>query len=252
MCKHDKSKKHLLFPLLLLLVFFPSNLSAVSAEEIIQKMDELATFETSYSTGSIQTKDRFGTKTSTFNAWSQGESDSLIEFTSTAERGQKILRTKGSLYLFYPDAEELIRLQGAALRQSMLGSDISYEDMTEEKNTLDNYKAVLEGTEAFKDTMCYVITLTATTRSVAYPVQKLWIDTDYYLVWKAQYSTAQGRLLKEMEVLSTLEAGGRVIASETRIQDKMKRDSHTYMRLDSLEVNPVLDKKIFTLENLTW
>jgi len=109
---------------LLFLLIIPFNLSAITAEEIINTMDGMQTFDTSYSTGSIKTTDRFGVKESTFKAWSQGSSDSLIEFTSVAERGQKILRTKGSLYLFYPDDVELIRRQGAALRQSLLGSDL--------------------------------------------------------------------------------------------------------------------------------
>jgi len=243
-------------PLLLvigvLLFALPSLLFALTADEIIGEMDRLSTFETTYSTGSIQTTDRFGTKTSEFKSWSQGKKDSLIEFTSKAERGQKILRTEGSLYLFYPDAEQLIRMQGAALRQSMLGSDISYEDMTEEKNTLDNYTAKLEEEESFKGKACFVLTLTAKTRSVAYPIQKIWVDKQTYLVWKAEYSTAQGRLLKVMEVLETFNSGGRVLPKQSKIEDKMKKNSFTLMTVDSFEANPKLDKSIFTLENLTW
>ena len=221
------SRKLSLLLIGVLIFALPSMLFALSAEEIIHEMDRLSTFETTYSTGSIQTTDRFGTKTSLFRSWSQGEKDSLIEFTSKAERGQKILRTEGSLYLFYPDAEQLIRMQGAALRQSMLGSDISYEDMTEEKNTLDNYKAKLEGLETFKEKECHVLTLTAKTRSVAYPIQKIWVDTESFLVWKAEYSTAQGRLLKVMEVLETFKSGDRVLPKQSRIEDKMKKDSAT-------------------------
>jgi len=235
-----------------LLCIIPSFLFALTGDEVIQKMDEMATFETSVSTGSIKTTDRFGTKISTFKAWARGASDSLIEFTSTAERGQKILRTQSSLYLFYPDAEELIRLQGAALRQSVLGSDLSYEDMTEEKNTLDSYTVVLEGSEIVNGHDCHVLTLTAKKRTVAYPVQKIWVDKQTYLVWKAEYSTAQKRLLKVMEVISTVEVAGRTLPSETKIEDKMKRDSATWMTLDSLEVNVPLAANLFSLENLTW
>ena len=238
--------------LLLLLAALPSLLFALSGEEIIRKMDEQSTFETSYSTGTLTTTDRFATKESTFKAWSRGSAESLIEFTSIAERGQKILRTRGSLYLYYPDAEQLIRLQGAALRQSVLGSDLSYEDMTEEKNTLDNYKVVLNGNEMIGTRECYVLTLTATNRQVAYPVQKLWVDQETYLVWKAEYSTAQGRLLKEMEVLRTIDVAERTLPSETRIEDKMKRGSTTWMMLDTLEVDIPLDRNLFSLENLTW
>lgn len=237
---------------LLFLLIIPFNLSAITAEEIINTMDGMQTFDTSYSTGSIKTTDRFGVKESTFKAWAQGSSDSLIEFTSVAERGQKILRTKGSLYLFYPDAEELIRLQGAALRQSLLGSDLSYEDMTEEKNTLDDYTVRLDGSQIVNGHDCHVLTLTAKTRQVAYPIQKIWVDKETYLVWKAAYSTAQGRLLKEMEVLDTIVVDGRTLPKQTKIEDKMKRDSSTIMALDTLEVNIPLDRKIFALENLTW
>jgi outer membrane lipoprotein-sorting protein len=241
--------------LLLVLVtslLLPASLFAISAEQIINKMDEANTFDTSYATGSIFTTDRFGTKESTFKAWSRGTSDSLIEFTSIAERGQKILRTKGSLYLYYPDAEELIRLQGAALRQSVLGSDLSYEDMTEEKNTLDSYTVTLDGTETYNTHDCHVLTLTAKSRQVAYPIQKIWVDTETYVVWKAQYSTAQGRLLKELQVLSTFVVAERTLPKETKIEDKMKRDSSTLMKFDELQVNPILDAKLFSLENLTW
>ena len=241
-----------LLMLTILLLCIPAILFALSADEIITKMDRLSTFATTFATGSIQTTDRFGTKTSLFKSWSQGEKDSLIEFTSKAEQGQKILRTEGSLYLFYPDAEQLIRMQGAALRQSMLGSDLSYEDMTEEKNTLDNYKASLDGLETFKGRECHVLTLTAKNRSVAYPIQKIWVDTESYLVWKAEYSTQAGRLLKEMEVLETFISGDRVLPGKSMIADKMKKDSSTLMTIDTFEANPKLDKSIFTLENLTW
>jgi len=227
-------------------------LGAMTAENIVREMDALETFATSYSEGEIITTDRFGVKRSTFNAWSQGAFDSLIEFTSVAERGQKVLRTAGELYLFYPDAEELIRLQGAALRQSMLGSDISYEDMTGEKDTLSDYNAILHENESVYGRDCYVLELQAKTRTVAYPTQKLWVDSDTFMVWKAEFSTKSGRLLKEMEVLETMKVDSRTLPKVTKISDKMKRDSATEMRISHLEIGIPLDSTIFTLQNLTW
>jgi outer membrane lipoprotein-sorting protein len=229
-----------------------STLGAITAEEVVRSVDDLETFDTSYSEGEIVTTDRFGVKTSTFKAWSRGAYDSLIEFTSVAERGQKVLRTSGELYLFYPDAQELIRLQGAALRQSMLGSDISYEDMTGEKDTLSDYTAKLLGTEQVKGRQCHILELTAKTRTVAYPIQKLWVDTETYMIWKGEFSTKSGRLLKEMQVLETMEVDGRTLSKVTKIEDKMKRDSATEMRIDHLEIDVQLDPSIFSLQNLTW
>lgn len=229
-----------------------ATLSAMTAEDIVREMDALETFKTSYAEGEIITTDRFGTKTSTFKSWSRGAYDSLIEFTSTAERGQKILRTEGELYLFYPDAEELIRLQGAALRQSMLGSDISYEDMTGEKDTLSQYEVKLLRQETFQGRLCHVLEFDAKTRTVAYPKQVVWVDAQTYMVWRGEFSTKSGRLLKEMEVLQTMTVDGRTLPKVTKIADKMKRDSATEMRLSHLDIDVELDPVIFTLQNLTW
>lgn len=238
--------------IMMILAVSTLSLWAVTAEDVVRAMDAVETFDTSYSEGEIVTTDRFGVKTSTFKAWSRGAYDSLIEFTSVAERGQKVLRKSGELYLFYPDAEELIRLQGAALRQSMLGSDISYEDMTGEKDTLADYSAKLLGTEQVNGRQCHILELTAKTRTVAYPTQKLWVDTETYMIWKGEFSTKAGRLLKEMEVLETLTVDDRTLPKVSRISDKMKRDSSTEMRIDHIEIDVDLDPAIFTLQNLTW
>ncbi len=231
---------------------FPAVLSAITGEEIIRKADDMQTFETSEATGEMRIKDRFGEKVSTFNSWSRGAKESLIEFTSKAERGQKILRTEDELYLYYPDAEEIIRMQGAMLRQSMLGSDISYEDMTGGKDRISQYDVELQGEESVNGNNCYILMMTAKVRTVPYPKEKLWIDKETFLVWKAEYFTKSGRLLKEMEVLRAEFYGERLIPVETRISDKMKRDTETIMVLENLKINISIDPEMFSLEELSW
>jgi len=237
---------------LLLVLLLPSALFALTGEDIVRKADEMQTFDTAVSSGELRIKDRFGLKVSTFNAWSRGADESLIEFTSIAERGQKILRTEEELYLFYPDAEELIRMQGSALRQGMLGSDISYEDMTGGKDRLSKYSIELQGDEAVQGRDCYVVFMTANTRTVPYQKQKIWIDKKSFLVLKGEYYTKSGRLLKEMETLETREYAGREVAIRTRISDKMKKDSETLMIIDELEIDVPIDEDKFSLEELSW
>lgn len=233
-------------------VLLPASLMGLTGEEIVRRADEAQTFDTAVSTGELRMTDRFGLKVSTFKAWSRGEDKSLIEFTSTAERGQKVLRTEDEIYLFYPDADELIRMQGSALRQGMLGSDISYEDMTGGKDRLSKYSIELQGEETVSGRPCYVVFMTANTRTVPYPQQKLWIDKENYIVWKGEYYTKSGRLLKEMETLETEEYDGRVVPIKTRISDKMKEDSETVMVVDDLEINVPIDESRFSIQELSW
>ncbi|MCF7934572.1 MAG: outer membrane lipoprotein-sorting protein [Spirochaetia bacterium] len=241
-----------LLSLLVMICLIPSSLAAMSAEEIIRKTDEMQTFDTAITEGELQITDRFGTKISTFIAWSRGSEESLIEFTSTAERGQKILRTEDSIYLYYPDAQELIRMQGAALRQGMLGSDVSYEDMTGDNDRLSQYEVVLDGEQVIGDRMCYKLSLTATTRSVPYPKETIWIDKEHFIVLKGEYSTKSGRLIKEIDVLETGRFDDLVLATTTRISDTMKADSQTLMIIRELQVNVPIDSRIFSLDELSW
>ena len=236
-----------------LLIILPAvSISAESAEEIINKMDDLQTFRTMESTGKIISKDRFGTKTSEFVNISRGKTEFLVEFTSLEERGQKILRTPDELYLFYPDAEEIIRLQGAALRQSMLGSDISYEDMTEGTDTLSRYNAVLTGEESVDENNCYVIKLDAKKKKIAYPRQIVWVDKIKYVPRKVEYYSRSGKLLKTMELVDFEEEKGKIILTSLIIRDKLKKTSSTELLIEKYRINPPVHPATFTLEELTW
>lgn len=237
---------------LLLLACSPSLLLAITPQEIMRETDSRAQYESAISTGEFRITDRFGQKVSTFKAYAKGEETSLIEFTSVAERGQKVLRTEGSIYLFYPDAQQLIRMQGAALRQGMLGSDISYEDMTGGKDRLSDYEIVRLEDELFSGQECYVLELTAKSRTIAYPKQKVWISKEHFIVMRGEYSTKSGRLLKTIEVEELSQFGSTVAASRTLIKDEMKSDSQTLLILTSLQTDIPIDDSIFSLQELSW
>ncbi len=238
--------------IIILLISVSASLYAETAEDIIKIMDEKQTFETLESTGSIISRDRFGTKQSDFTSISRGKSEFLIEFTSLEERGQKILRTPDELYLFYPDSEEIIRLQGAALRQSMLGSDISYEDMTEGTDTLSRYDVKLNGDEDVEGAGCYVIEMTAKKKNVPYPRQVVWVDKNIYIPRKTDYYSRSGKLLKTMELKDYKKDGEKIILTSMIISDKLKKNSTTELNISSYRINPPVHPATFTLEELTW
>ena len=115
---------------IILLVIGGKFLAAQTAEEIIDKMETLSSPETAETVGRMVTTDRFGSKETPFKSYAQGEDRSLIVFTGIEEDGQKILRVEDDLYVYFPDARRTIRMQGGALRDAVMGSDFSYEDMT--------------------------------------------------------------------------------------------------------------------------
>ena len=226
--------------------------AAQSAEQIIRRMEENQTHRTARIEGRMEIRDRFGRRTSTFISWSEGADKALVEFTSPAERGQKVLRTEDEIYLYYPDAAELIRLQGAALRDSLLGSDVSYEDMTGNRGLLASYRVSVAGTETVNDRRCYVVELEARTRDVAYPRQKLWVDAEQYVMRRAEQYALSGRLLKVMEVEETMRRDGKIFPSRIVIMDQLKRNSRTEFIIEEAAIDVSLPPNIFSLEELRW
>ena len=238
--------------LLVVLVCTPSVFAAESADEFILKLEQNQTHDTSITEGRIIITDRFGERQSAFISYNRGAEQSLLEFTSAAERGQKVLRTTDEIYLFYPDAAEIIRIQGAALRESLLGSDVSYEDMTGNRGYLDDYEAHIFGEESIAGRATTIIELIAISEDVAYPRQLLWIDNTEYVSLKSEQYALSGKLLKVSETLKTTIQDGKVFPTHLTISDELKRNSKTEVLMDAVDIDASLPQGIFSLEELTF
>lgn len=241
--------------LLIALVFLSSPLTAqesLTAEEIVRRLEENQTHTTSRAELTMTIEDRFGRRVSTMTSYSRGEDLSLIEFTSAAERGQKILRTADEIYLFYPDAAELVRLQGAALREGMLGSDVSYEDLTGGRTLLQTYAVALEGTEPVDGHPCYIITMEARRRNVAYPRQTVWVDQEIFVGRRSEQYSLNGRLLKTNTAGEIELVDDTWVPTHMVISDELKRNSSTTIEIDQIELGIPLRDDMFSLEELSW
>jgi outer membrane lipoprotein-sorting protein len=235
------------------LLLMPALMAAgETAEDIVGRLQANQVFRTSRIQGAMTVTDRFGTKETRFVSYARGDAEALIEFTSTEEKGQKILRTKDEIYLFYPDAEEVIRLQGAAFRDAVLGSDMSYEDLTGGKTLLETYRVSLEGTEVVDGAECYRIRMEAKGRNVAYPVQVMWVDPKLWSARRMQQFSLAGKLLKEISLQGFQTVAGRTVATRMILEDKLKKNSRTVFTVERIEVDVPLDPKLFTLEHLSW
>lgn len=227
-------------------------LAAQTAEEIITTMDKEQKYKTAKTVGSMYITDKYGVKQTDFISWSNENSDFLMEFTSAAEEGQKILRTGKVVYLFFPDAEDLMRLQGSSLKQGMMGSDISYEDMTEGNSTLDKYDVKKLDDIVVDEIDCWAVELIGKTRAVPYYRRIVYIDKSNYLPKKEEYFSKSGKLLKEMTVQKIEKYNELWMITELTITDKLKKSSSTRMKMSQVQLNIPVDKNLFTVNNLTW
>jgi len=239
-------------------VLLPCMLFAqTTPEQIIKKAEYNQVHDTSKSTGKMIITSQFGTQEKTFEAVAEGEDNMLLTFTNIEERGQKILRLKDEIYLYFPDAEGLLRLQGGALKESVMGSSFSYEDLTGEKGLLDLYTVSFVETAPVQIEIsgtgysCYHLKLKGK-RSVAYPEQELWIDSNLFVIRKAIYKSLSGRVLKELVVERVERISGKYIPMQFNMIDKLKKNSQTRFIIENLRINITLRADEFSLERLSF
>jgi outer membrane lipoprotein-sorting protein len=237
---------------LILFSLISISLSAQTAEEILEQVESNEIFSSSKIIGTLSISDRFGERESSFQSWSLGDDYSLLEFTSIEEEGQKILKVPSAMYLYFPDAEDLIKLQGAALRDSLLDSDLSYEDMLGDDALLENYNATLLGEENLDGVAYFKIELLAKERNVAYPKEILWIEKDRYVTKRIERYSLSGRLLKELEMREYLEQDGQLFPVVISVKDSLKRNSETIFTIDSIELNISIDASFFSLDEVMF
>jgi outer membrane lipoprotein-sorting protein len=241
--------KNILIPLLLLSVSLTAQ--NPSAKEIIERVDKNMSAESRIFTSKMIIHNPRNTRTVESKSWSIGETKSYTEYISPArEQGTKMLKLDNLLWIFSPATDRIIQISGHMLRQSVMGSDLSYEDMMEDPHLLNHYTGKRDGEEKTGDRNCWVITLTANTADVAYQTQKLWVDKDRFIPLKKELYAKSGVLLKKMELSDVLQIKGRWYPKRILFKDVLKEGEGTEFQIMDIEFDVKIPDYIFSKASL--
>lgn len=223
-----------------------------SAVELLERIDRNMVFETAYAEAEmvISLKKRVITKS--FSSFSQGDEKSFIEFLSPArDRGTKILKIEDIVKVYYPSAERVLRLSGHMLRQSMMGSDFSFEDMTERSKKLrEEYTAEIVSEEELSGRPCYVLVMVSKIPKQTYFTRKVWVDRERYLGLKEELYAKSGKLLKVMRVDEIKVYKNRFYPVRVTLEDRLRADSKTEMKITRIDFDVAIPAETFSERNL--
>ena len=136
-----------------------------------------------------------------------------------------MLKIGEKLYTYSPQTDRVIQISGHMLRQSVMGSDMSYNDMMEDRPIEQLYKATLEGSIKIDDRDHYIIALDAKVKGLSYPKRRSWIDKEYLLPTKEELYAKSGKLLKTASLHEIKKIDGRWFPSKFIYKDELKRNS---------------------------
>ncbi len=198
----------------------------MSVQDIIKAMDENLNAKSRVLTSKMVVHGRRTSRTIESKNWVIGIDLAFTEYLSPPrEKGTKMLKLGDKLWTYSPQTDRVIQISGHMLRQSVMGSDMSYNDMMEDRPLIELYEATLEGSEEIDGRSHWIMLLEAKVKGLSYPKRRAWIDKEYLLPTKEELYAKSGKLLKTSTMDGIKKVQGRWFPSRFIYKDELKRNS---------------------------
>jgi len=217
------------------------------ANEILDKVDKNMSSKNRVFESEMIIHGRRTSRTITSVSYSVGDKQSFTEYLSPArDQGTKMLKLENQLWIYSPSTDRIIQISGHMLRQSVMGSDLSYEDMMDDRKLNEVYTAKVTGTETIEGRNTYVVGLTAKVDDAAYYSMKIWVDAERYVPLKQEMFARSGQLLKRTTLSNIKQVQGRWFPMNMVYKDVLKEGSGTEFNFTSVKFDQNIPDYIFT------
>lgn len=233
------------------ITLFTVTVSGQEAEQIIQAVDKNISAKSQILESTMTVHGKRNSRTMTAKSYTIGAEKSFTEYLSPPrEMGTKMLKLSKEMWVYSPSTDRIIMISGHMLRQSVMGSDLSYEDMMEDRKLMEMYTPSLSGEETIDGTICYVITLTAKVDNVAYYSQKMWVDMARFIPLKQELYAKSGQLLKQITLSGIKRIQDRWFPTKMVYKDMLKEGKGTEYTITNIEFDKVIPATIFSKASL--
>jgi len=235
----------------ILVAVLPSAALAQDAREILRAAFDNWRADSSYAKVEMVVQRSNGTRTMTFESWTQGEDRALVRFTAPArDAGNATLQLDGVTYVFNPRLNQIIKLPASAMSQSWMGSDFSYDDLARSEGVIDDYTHRVLETRTFSGAQAHVIeSVPKRGIPVVWGKQVLTVRSDGVLL-SVEYFDQLGNRVREMRAGRIGTLGGRPYPVEMTMRRDDEPGEYTTVRTVDAEFNIDIPSYLFTRSNL--
>ncbi|AZQ65400.1 outer membrane lipoprotein-sorting protein [Flammeovirga pectinis] len=185
------------------------------------------------------------------DAYSRGTNDTFSEYLSPArEKGTKMLKLDDKLWIYSPSSDRTIQISGHMLRQSVNGSDMSYEDMMQERKLVEMYIPKIVGEEEMNGEECYIMELDAKVEDISYPKMKMWVEKKHFAVMRQDLFAKSGQMLKTVNMQDIRLVNGRYYPFKMNYKDVLKDGKGTDFVVLEMQDNVPISDNVFNKANL--
>jgi len=233
-------------PVLVIIVLI-TGFAYQDAQEILKKVEKNMSSDNRIFESSMTIHGNRTSRTITSKTFSVGDKQSFTEYISPArEQGTKMLKLATQLWIYSPSADRIIQISGHMLKQSVMGSDLSYEDMMDDRKLTDVYSAVIAGSEVIDGRNTWILVLTAKVSDVSYYSRRMWVDVERYVPIREELNARSGQLLKRTTLSEVKLIDGRWFPTKIIYKDMLKQGGGTEFNITSVKFNQQIPDYIFT------
>ena len=200
--------------------------ATMTAKALVREMDNNLNAKTRVLTSKMIVHGRRVSRTIKSRNWVKGINQAYTEYLAPPrEAGTKMLKSGDKLWTYSPQTDRVIQISGHMLRQSVMGSDMSYNDMMEDRPLTDLYEAIVEGSEMIDGRKHWILFLEARVKGLSYPKRRAWVDSEYLLPMKEELYAKSGKLLKSTSMDGIKKVRDRWFPTRFIFKDELKKNS---------------------------
>jgi outer membrane lipoprotein-sorting protein len=205
----------------------PKEPGALSAAQILERCDEFHFFyaDSHMLVRSVLENEDGAVDELDTEVWEKGDKRLVMFHAPPEVAGMAVLvKDADTIYVYEPEFNKVRRIASHAKKQSMLGSDYSFDEMATKKLSVDYEPRVLT-----EDEHSVVLELQAREGTdKAWPTLKLFIDKDnQWMAEKIQYLDADGNKIKTETRKKLKKIGGKTYPSVLVMTDHVKHHCTT-------------------------
>jgi hypothetical protein len=219
----------------------------LSGDEILKKVDQNMFSENKITNSRMVIHGRRESRTITAKSWQRSTDKTFTEYLAPPrENGTKMLKLQDNLWTYSPSTDRIIMISGHMLRQSVMGSDLSYEDMMEDPHLPNLYSAEIISEEAYNGHQCWKLELTSKKEDIAYSKRQVWVDKTRFVLIKENLFAKSGKLLKTLDIRELMQVQNHWIAKSVLYKDVLKEGEGTEFFVDSIVLDATIPDYLFS------
>jgi hypothetical protein len=231
----------------------PARLAAqTTPAALVRHVDGLLRGESSHGRVAMEVVTERWTRSIELEIWSLGRDHSLVRVLAPArEAGTATLKVGRNIWNYLPRVDRTIRVPGAGMGGSWMGSHFTYDDLVRESSLVYDFTAAISFEGARDGAEIWELTLTPRPEApVVWSRLELEVRKDNRMPVRMRYFDDRGRLARTMYFRNYRTLGGRLVPTELSMYPEDRPGERTTIFYEALRFDVDLDPAFFSLQRL--